>query len=47
MQIGMHAYAWCSEWSNQQLLAIDRAKELGLDFIEIRSWCWTSSTQGP
>jgi D-psicose/D-tagatose/L-ribulose 3-epimerase len=35
MQIGMHAYAWCSEWSNQQLFAIDRAKELGLDFIEI------------
>jgi D-psicose/D-tagatose/L-ribulose 3-epimerase len=35
MKIGMHAYAWCSEWSNEKLFIIDRAKELGLDFVEI------------
>lgn len=35
MKLGVHAYAWCSEWSNNSLDAIDKAKALGLDFIEI------------
>ncbi|MFO7636778.1 MAG: sugar phosphate isomerase/epimerase family protein [Clostridia bacterium] len=35
MKLGIHAYAWCSEWNNKQLGLIDRAKSLGLDFIEI------------
>lgn len=35
MKLGIHAYAWCSEWSNDTLDLIDRAKDLGVDFIEI------------
>ncbi len=35
MKLGIHAYAWCSQWSNDTLDLIDRVKELGLDFIEI------------
>lgn len=35
MKLGIHAYAWCTEWSNDQLDLIDRAKRLGMDFIEI------------
>lgn len=35
MKLGIHAYAWCSEWNNNTLELIDRAKDLGLDFIEI------------
>ncbi|ANY71413.1 hypothetical protein BBD41_01800 [Paenibacillus ihbetae] len=35
MKLGIHAYAWCSEWSNQSLDLIDRVKGLELDFIEI------------
>ncbi|MBN2853277.1 MAG: sugar phosphate isomerase/epimerase [Clostridia bacterium] len=35
MKLGIHAYAWCTEWSNEQLDLIDRAKQLGMDFIEI------------
>ena len=35
MKLGIHAYAYCSQWSNETLYIIDRAKELGLDFIEI------------
>jgi D-psicose/D-tagatose/L-ribulose 3-epimerase len=35
MKLGIHAYAWCSQWSNEQLALIDRVKSLGLDFIEI------------
>lgn len=35
MKLGIHAYAWCSEWSNNTLDLIDRIKKLGLDFIEI------------
>jgi D-psicose/D-tagatose/L-ribulose 3-epimerase len=35
MKLGIHAYAWCSEWSNQTLGLIERVKQLGLDFIEI------------
>lgn len=39
MKLGIHAYAWCSEWSNDTLGLIDRAKGLGLDFIEIPLMC--------
>ncbi len=35
MKFGIHAYAWCSQWSNDTLDLIDRVKTLGLDFIEI------------
>lgn len=35
MQIGIHAYAWCSEWSNDTLDIIDVAKKQDLDFLEI------------
>ena len=35
MKLGIHAYAWCSEWNNEQLDLIDRAQRLGMDFIEI------------
>lgn len=35
MKLGIHAYAWCSQWSNSTLHLIDQVKELGLDFIEI------------
>ena len=35
MKIGVHAYAWTSEWSNKTLGLIQRAKNLGLDLIEI------------
>ena len=35
MKLGIHAYAWCSQWSNETLDLIDRTKKLGMDFIEI------------
>jgi len=35
MKLGIHAYAWCSKWTNDTLDLIDRVKDLGLDFIEI------------
>lgn len=35
MKLGIHAYAWCSQWSNETLDLIDRVKRLSLDFIEI------------
>jgi len=35
MKLGIHAYAWTSEWNNSQLDLIDRAKRLGMDFIEL------------
>jgi D-psicose/D-tagatose/L-ribulose 3-epimerase len=35
MKLGIHAYAWCSQWSNDTLNLIDRTKNLGMDFIEI------------
>lgn len=35
MKLGIHAYAWCSQWSNRSLHLIDKVKGLGLDFIEI------------
>jgi len=35
MKLGIHAYAWCSEWNNDQLDLINRAQRLGMDFIEL------------
>jgi D-psicose/D-tagatose/L-ribulose 3-epimerase len=35
MKLGIHAYEWCSTWSNETLDIIDKVKALGLDFIEI------------
>lgn len=35
MKLGIHAYAWCSEWSNDTLDIIDKVKEAGLDYLEI------------
>jgi D-psicose/D-tagatose/L-ribulose 3-epimerase len=35
MKLGIHAYAWCSQWTNDELYLIDRVKEMGLDFLEI------------
>ena len=35
MQLGIHAMAWTSHWSNDSLPLIDRVAALGLDFIEI------------
>jgi D-psicose/D-tagatose/L-ribulose 3-epimerase len=35
MKLGIHAYAWCSQWTNAELDLIDRVNQLGLDFIEI------------
>jgi len=35
MKLGIHAYAWTSQWTNDTLELIDRVKNLGLDFIEI------------
>ncbi|MHC4124777.1 MAG: sugar phosphate isomerase/epimerase family protein, partial [Planctomycetota bacterium] len=39
MKLGIHAYAWCSQWSNETLDLIDRAKKLGMDFIELPLMC--------
>lgn len=39
MKLGIHAYAWCTQWSNETLDIIDRIKALGLDFIEIPLMC--------
>ncbi len=39
MKLGIHAYAWCSQWSNETLNLIDRAQQLSLDFIELPLLC--------
>jgi len=39
MKLGIHAYAWCSQWSKETLHLIDKVKNLGLDFIEIPLMC--------
>jgi D-psicose/D-tagatose/L-ribulose 3-epimerase len=39
MKLGIHAYAWCSQWSTETLPLIDRARALGLDFLEIPLMC--------
>jgi D-psicose/D-tagatose/L-ribulose 3-epimerase len=35
MKLGVHAYAWTSEWDDSQLGLIERCSRLGLDLIEI------------
>ena len=35
MKLGIHAYEWCSEWSDKTLGIIDTVRNLGFDFIEI------------
>ncbi len=35
MKLGIHAMAWTNHWSNASLDLIDRARSLGMDFIEI------------
>lgn len=35
MKLGVHAHAWCTQWSNETLDIIDRVKGFGLDFVEI------------
>jgi len=35
LRYAVHAYAWTSSWSNDDLWIIDHAKELGLDAVEI------------
>ena len=39
MKLGIHAYAFCSQWTNDRLPLVDRVKGLGLDFIEIPLMC--------
>ncbi len=39
MKLGIHAYAWCSKWSNDELDLIDKVKSLGMDFIELPMLC--------
>ncbi len=39
MKLGIHAYAWCAQWSNASLDLIDRVKSFGMDFIEIPLMC--------
>lgn len=35
MKLGIHAYAWCTKWSNSTLSLIDKCADVGVDFIEI------------
>jgi len=35
MKLGIHAMAWTNHWNNASLDLIDRAKSLGVDFMEI------------
>ena len=39
MKLGIHAYAWCSQWSNETLDLIDKVKGFGMDFIELPLMC--------
>lgn len=39
MKLGIHAYAWCSEWSNETLGLIDKVRDFGMDFIELPLMC--------
>lgn len=39
MKLGVHAYAYCSQWSNETLDLIDRIRGLDMDFIEIPLMC--------
>lgn len=35
MKLGIHAYAWCTKWSDDTLDLIDKCADFGVDFIEI------------
>src|SRR5258708_5078206 len=35
MKLGIHAFAWTNHWDKSQLPLFDRAKVLGLDFLEV------------
>ena len=35
MKLGIHAYAWCTEWSNETLWILDTVKKENLDFLEL------------
>lgn len=35
MKIGIHAYMWCTAWSNKELYIMEEAQKNGLDFLEI------------
>jgi len=39
MKLGIHAYAWCTKWTNDTLNLIDNVKNLGMDFIELPLLC--------
>jgi D-psicose/D-tagatose/L-ribulose 3-epimerase len=39
MKLGIHAYAWCTKWTNDVLPLIDKVKNLGMDFIELPLLC--------
>jgi D-psicose/D-tagatose/L-ribulose 3-epimerase len=39
MKLGIHAYAWCTQWTNDTLNLIDNVKNLGMDFIELPLLC--------
>lgn len=35
MKLGIHAYAWCTRWSNETLHLIDKCANYHVDFIEL------------
>lgn len=35
MKLGIHAFAWCTKWSNEMLPLINKCSDFGVDFIEI------------
>jgi D-psicose/D-tagatose/L-ribulose 3-epimerase len=35
MKLGIHAFAWCTKWSNNTIHLIDKCAQYGVDFIEI------------
>jgi len=35
MQLGIHAFAWCTEWSNDTLDILDKVKKENLEFVGI------------
>lgn len=39
MKLGIHAYAWCTKWTNNELHLINKVKSLGMDFIELPLMC--------
>ena len=39
MKLGIHAYAWCLEWSNDTLNQVRNSQHSALDFIELPLVC--------